>query len=651
MGKFLQRVRNGVTPAPTTAKWRDDVWKRDFDGANPHDERDVRLFAAGRWFALKLASLRALAPDLGVFGLEADKLVRVAIAGVNRDWLIAEEQLISSTRAESLVLADKLFASRLETSPLGIKVDFSAYFEAAVDCMRHLVSAGKSGKTANPQLEKVVDAIVKRTAVSNAYFVVEELWRECLWDDWEVVEGTEFDLVRPTDVKNAISEKAAEFRQRSVQYEQMDGYIRLWSGLSEQARELRSRDMTVAEIRHSGKYREIILGTPKREQPDLVAARWIAASGRWLDHLRDAELPRLPGVTPIMLFRAWDFVHGLALATLRRMPQNTGVVQLSQLWAFAPAIDKNDMRMALMRAMRVDGRIAMLLLETLTMSTLRNSDIWLTPLWSTNSVYYVLTPVALISSPQRLLEHWLTLGGVPPDVRGPLFEQYIRESCREAIEESSLLGKVARCSPSSIELDVSIGDIDLVVLIGNTVLVAECKSTQAPGTAVERANYSEVLHGASEQVLRKVNHARDHVEELANATGWDLTKPDFVPVIITDQRLGVGRLIDGVPVVDDLILTRFLREGFIERGVVIDADGTKNVLKKVYFYENEADAEAKLKTYLAAPPQLQAAWSAAKVTEMQLLVGREDKPAFYRSIEIDVEARLAGVSAASSPSP
>ena len=43
-------------------------------------------------------------------------------------------------------------------------------------------------------------------------------------------------------------------------------------------------------------------------------------------------------------------------------------------------------------------------------------------------------------------------------------------------------------------------------------------------------------------------------------SGWHLAPPRFVGVIVTDQELGVGQLINGIPVVDHLIITKYLRK-------------------------------------------------------------------------------------------
>jgi hypothetical protein len=235
-----------------------------------------------------------------------------------------------------------------------------------------------------------------------------------------------------------------------------------------------------------------------------------------------------------------------------------------------------------------------------------------------------------------LYEHWLTLGGVDLGVRGALFEQYVRERCIDAIAESRLLRHVARCAGGQIEISATAGDMDVVCLLGNTVIVAECKCTTTPATAVERSNYFAVLHDAADQVSRKIAYASTHVDELSVATGWTLNNPRFVGIVVTDQEVGVGQLITGVPVVDCLILTKYLHEGFLEHGVLFEDDGTKRVMRTIAFYESADDAEGKLMDYLLAPPQLWTALRSAKIRESPLLVAPGERPAAYRSFEVDM---------------
>jgi hypothetical protein len=182
--------------------------------------------------------------------------------------------------------------------------------------------------------------------------------------------------------------------------------------------------------------------------------------------------------------------------------------------------------------------------------------------------------------------------------------------------------------------------MDLVCAIGNTVLIGESKCTLAPATAVERSNYYGILHDAVEQVTRKIAHARTNLAELESKTGWRFDNPKFVGVVITDQELGVGQLINGIPVVDDLILARYLQEGELEHGVIFTDDGAKQVIQTAQFYTSPNEAEQNLEGYLSAPPQLRLALRFVIVTETPLLTAPGGKPAAYRDFDIRVPLDL-----------
>jgi hypothetical protein len=358
--------------------------------------------------------------------------------------------------------------------------------------------------------------------------------------------------------------------------------------------------------------------------------------GAWLDHIMNKELPKLVPLSPWLLLKGWDFVRSLADACQKRMPQETTVSDLTKLWSYAPSIPVGSLKSALAKAVSVSQQTAALMLSVFTMGSGKDSDPWLTPLWIQGDRYFLTVPVALTANPRRLVEHWFTVGGVDLGIRGPLFERYVRSMVIDGIAHSSILASAARCASDGIELDATVGDMDLVCLIGNTVLVAELKCTTTPSSPVERANYLGILHEAADQVATKIEHAKKNISALATATGWPLVAPRFVGVVITDQALGVGQRINGIPVVDHVILTKYFQNPVLQHGVTFSQDGEKSVMSETRFHETIVEAEQNLESYLLSPPQLRLALSHLKVTDSPLLTPPGMKPAIQRDFSVSV---------------
>ncbi len=632
MGAFIKRVRKGRIPAPTTPQWSVDKWEQSFASSTPHDEQDLRVFAAGKWFATMFESHRTQVPELATLGLPSDELIRAAISGINRNWIIANEQIRPQGKPGDVIAGDEMLSRRITIEPWGIEVDPNGLMEAIVDTMRHIVFASGPVAPQRAPVAEILQALMYRSIVSSGYLFLESLWKDCLWNSWVVLETPERDVVQPTNLREAAAEAAARYRGEKVMMAHWSEVQGSWPQLAQKARAEVSGYRIVKEIRGTGKQLEIVTRMHRDDEVPGAHEMHMTSLPSWLDHLVDQELPKIAQVTLRLLLRAWDFVRTLADALQRRMPTDTEVVDLGKLWAFSPALDESIVRNVLARALSIPSQIAGSLLEVLTMQSMKDADPWLKPLVSVNGRSFLMLPVALTANSKRLIEHWLTIGGVDLGTRGPLFEQSVRSHCADGIAASDILKGGAACAATSVELDPAIGDMDLVCLIGNTVIVGEVKCTTVPASAVDRANYSEVLNDASEQVLRKVKHASANVTALAAATGWPLTAPRFIPLVITTQELGAGQLIIDVPVVDSLIFSRYFDKPFLDTAI-LSREGAKKVRREVRFYRTLREAEDNIEMYLRAPPQLRYALSWVRVTEVPLLTATL-KPTFKRELAV-----------------
>lgn len=636
MGAFIKRVRKGRVAAPTTQKWSETEWQRGFDAAAPHDDGDRRLFESGRWFAANLAGLRTQAAELNTLGLGADELVRAAIAGANRNWILANDLMKPDGRAGDTVIAEQVIARRIRLEPWNIEVDPEGLIEASIDSLRHITFVSGPVASKRASVREILEALLMRSLVSSGYLLLESYWKDCLWSGWTVIQQPNIDVVQPTELRQAVATEAARFRAQTLRFSQYSEVERSWKTLPREVSADISNYRVVKEIRGTGRKLEIVTRRHAPHEVPRAHVMQMLGVGAWLDHLVDRELPQRQPLSLLLLLRAWDFVRSLAKAAQARMPKDTSIFEMSKLWSYAPTFESAVLVKALADALNVPRATSEAILSVLSMDSIKNADAWLTPLWKVAERYLLMLPVAITSNPKRLIDHWLTLGGVDLSIRGPLFEKYVRALCAEGIAESPVLASVGRCAPDAIELDPGVGDMDLVCAIGNTVLIGEVKCTTTPGSAVDRANYLDVLNQASEQIVTKIEHARRNVAMLNAATGWSLNNPSFVGVVVTDQEIGVGQQLNGIPVVDDMILTSYFNNPVLQHGVSFSPEGEKTVLDETRFYRTSGEAERNLAAYVRSPPQLRLALAHMKAVETTVLAAHDSKRCVHRDFAVSI---------------
>lgn len=225
--------------------------------------------------------------------------------------------------------------------------------------------------------------------------------------------------------------------------------------------------------------------------------------------------------------------------------------------------------------------------------------------------------------------------------RGLEFEEFARHEFTSAVSNSIHLRGFAQVWPTNLIFHDE--EIDLVIRVGNVVLVGEAKCSFYPVSAVERVNYASTLNHAAEQVLRKSSLLERYSEDFRSQTGWQLAIPfRILPFILTNQPVGVCQTPESIPVVDTRILERFLREGHLESSVVFDTSGKKHVGSRIHFYETPEEAETAIGDYLRCPPQIHAPLRWLGIVNEPILQLKDDgSPAFVRRFVVTPDLRSA----------
>ena len=198
-------------------------------------------------------------------------------------------------------------------------------------------------------------------------------------------------------------------------------------------------------------------------------------------------------------------------------------------------------------------------------------------------------------------------GGIDLERRGPEFEAYCIKQLRGDIQHSPIRAEV-QIAPGEVAFNAVDFEekVDIVIIVGSTVLLVEAKCTLWPEDSLQYANHRRTVLGAVGQVSRQCRAAQAHYGNLsARLTQMGLNppeQPNIIRAVLTNSAIYAGFDFDGVPVTDLAILGKFFENTLVK--FELRQGGEALETHAVSFYESADDAAARLEAYLLAPPQM-----------------------------------------------
>ena len=209
---------------------------------------------------------------------------------------------------------------------------------------------------------------------------------------------------------------------------------------------------------------------------------------------------------------------------------------------------------------------------------------------------------------ERIVEGWMRQGGLELERRGPEFERFCREFLRISVARSpikeaiTIVKQPVQFSPPGEQGE----EIDLVIVIADTVLLVEAKCILWPDDSLQFARYRDTIEGAVKQIKRKhdavVRHYTDFSNRLAQL-GYALpASPTITCCVLTNSAVFAGFPVEGVPIVDLEILDAFFENDYIK--VEVQQQGKVVERHTLRFYKDKTEAGHVFEAYLLDPPPL-----------------------------------------------
>ena len=296
---------------------------------------------------------------------------------------------------------------------------------------------------------------------------------------------------------------------------------------------------------------------------------------------------------------------------------------------FAPVVARDHLRTVLSATLAIASDVAEEMISFFTgagQDVTRGLDHWMAPLVALSKTTLTIFPQAVLhANLRRLPDLWLRHLGFDLDIRGLPFEAHVRDALQKASRDSSLSALThVLASEFVLRPDGSREEeIDLVVVLGDRLVIGEAKCFLQPSTPVDQHNHWDKLCEAVAQVARKAKAVRDFDGAFrAGAQRYGLTLPEtmeVLPLVVLNHAIDVGHLIEGVPVVDLRILEMFF-EGALPRNAMLSPTGEVESAHLDFFYRSAGEAPAVLAGYLNDPPQLRHLHGTVASTEENIVL-------------------------------
>ena len=151
-------------------------------------------------------------------------------------------------------------------------------------------------------------------------------------------------------------------------------------------------------------------------------------------------------------------------------------------------------------------------------------------------------------------------------------------------------------------------EIDLLVRLGDLLIVGEVKCWLFPADPYEQFNHMRKLRAAAEQAKRKAGLLEGRPDVAAKALGLtedECRKLRVVPLVIMNQGFGFSLNVDGCAVTDAAFLATYLGAGTIATAAAIDTRTGLMEPTTTTLYERETQAADRFEAAMASPIVLQ----------------------------------------------
>ena len=608
---FKDRIRKRTVKWPTQRGFKLSDWDSAWNSLKMASSADEPIYRAGRIIHSILAEIRTardtiykeLAPSV-----TNESLLRLYCAMSNRDRAI-----INKTQSIGPSTPANLSCLTTSNNMVGNEVTLQEVADGCVDGLRnaiHFCVARINDRTemragSVPLAE--MDFVTREAHLSQLYGLYEDLWHALVWSDYDFVHHI------TEDVYEIVQRKTDREVARLVSHLRKSRLAAQSAGVIVQSR--------ITEWYAAEKY-VLICGSGKRKTLRVRVMREADEHLQAINAHFHAEILFLRDEFPddffVQEYNKSGFCISDVLSVFRllmllsnqyfdRFPADDSFTKLKKLQEFCPSLKRQDLVRAIANASGLDYSKASKIIAFLTYSTKINDDLWCSPVLEPSPSEIILL-VSALATPVvgRVVEHWLVKLDADLQAKGQRYEQSIVDQLNLKLSCNSLLSDFDCVNPRKLRIEKNEEEVDLLLRIGNTILIGEIKSIVATDSPISHYRTLETLEFAARQVKRKGQFIVENLEAVFKLLDWNfqaVSDYTILPVVVSSNRMHAGFGVLDVPVCDDKILYAYFENNTFPLFSTVSR-GRAEHLVWLKLYSNLEEGQRNLNQYLRTPPQV-----------------------------------------------
>jgi hypothetical protein len=505
-GKFVDRVRAGKVPGPTTRKFSKQDWEavaREGSGAD-RDLAVAGLFVSEQFQAIR-NRLGPLLPNPDSLSMRTVQLCVGFANGRFQHVAKAIRKLIQTPAdARSTEVA---FLGEHADDFHGDSIRPDESLEKSVTATAIILRSFKpSASTQDADSHAVEETEAELSfdeifRLANFYGWLEELWWECLWTDCQFIQEADGPVFRRQQSHWGQRSGIAELRRFTTRIERA-----LPINANERADRQRSPEATIDLSFDLIERDGVIIPSVRSNQstdgkPSINAVLNAIDQRSYPDELLQMPLVNLHNFNAAELLAARNLLAAFGRALEERLVSEQASTGTEFLLNCAPIISRESLGAILQEQLGLPEDRAHLLLSCFIFgdNDKRSRDLYHQPLidFGENRLLAMVGPL-VAANLERDFDYWFSRANLA-DRKGPHFEADVRNALKQAISKNKLLGH-AKVYEKSLDLKSApngTGDIDLVIQIRHKILSVRISAMafrprRRKGTIICRRSKKEV---------------------------------------------------------------------------------------------------------------------------------------------------------------
>ena len=650
MPSFTIQVKTGKIPQPPQRSFTLEKWEKAFNKINEPSDEDYRLYRSGKWVFNQFQTVRKKLQPINFDNVSKQTHIRLLVGVTNRVTNILSHIHLPIGDNKIMFAEQPLQATLRNINPVSPNSNPDMVLSSSIDGLRFplklALSRQKDSSTSIVD-EILIENIFRATVYGQYYDHIDSYWMYCLWNGWYLDTASSIDIVKPPETDFPIIEGVSEYRRQVLGTEFSFHFNSFWLKSDDETKASFYATAPVVFTKGSGKKTRYGV---KRNLSDNFRSRIIiinrlrAEKGYYAPFFLEG-LPVLDQITINDLMNVWEVLHSLAMAQIDRLSspgKEREIKKIDDILIYAPVLYFDQTIEILKKWLNFSINKIKNILAFFSFKSDLSAQLWCKPIIQLDNKSFILLWTPLVyGNIERTVELWMKEGKFDFGKNGFIFENYARKDLIEFLDKFSKL-EDAEVYPDSIDFTVNDGreEIDIVIRIGNTILVGEIKCILYPSEPIERSRYFEILVNASKQVERKVNFVKNNEKQFVEKINFKDRNSNeslrFFPFVLMNQPFGAGFVVGNVPIVDLLILHRFFENKW-EQFALFDGENNPISARIVNFYKDDAEAADIVNKYLCKPPQLEHYKNSIKPEIYKLpILDSDEKPVCFATVNVSL---------------